>query len=73
MLNYYGVSVHKYRVKCGTLLKFWKNNGWINSIDPYGWFQLYFRYCFGRRSSDGKRQINRWKEIVSRFNGKFIK
>ena len=31
-------------VKCGTLLRFWENKGWINPIDPYGWFQWYFRY-----------------------------
>ena len=37
------VSVNKYGAKCGTSLRFWKNKGWINSIDPYGWFQWYFR------------------------------
>ena len=36
--NYYDVNVNKYSVKCGTSLRFWKNKGWINSIDPYGWF-----------------------------------
>ena len=25
--NYYDVSVNKYGVKCGTSLRFWKNNG----------------------------------------------
>ena len=37
--NYYDVSVTKYGVKCGTSLRFWENNGWINKIDLYGWFQ----------------------------------
>ena len=37
--NYYDVIVNKYSVKCGTSLRFWKNKGWINPIDPYGWFQ----------------------------------
>ena len=32
-LNYYDVRVNKYVVKCGTSLRFWENNGWINSID----------------------------------------
>ena len=27
----------------------------------------------GRRSKDDKRQINRWKKIVSRFRGKLVK
>ena len=41
--NYFNVSVNKYGVKCGTLLRFWENSGWINEIDLYGWFQWYFR------------------------------
>ena len=67
------VSVNKYGVKWETMLRFWENKGWINEIDPYGWFQLYFRYWLGRRSEDHVRQINRWKRIVSRFRGKLVK
>ena len=66
-------SVNKYGVKCGTLLNFWENEGWINEVYPYGWFQLYLRYWLGRRSSDDERHINRWKGIVSRFKGKLVK
>ena len=71
--NYYDASVNKYGVKCGTSLRFWENKGWINPIDPYGWFQWYFRYWLGGRSVDDKRQIARWKGIVTRFKGKLVK
>ena len=70
--DYYDVSVNKYGVKCGTSLRFWENKGWINEIDPYGWFQWYFRYWLGKVEDD-ERQINRWRKIVSRFRGKLVK
>ena len=53
--------------------RFWETKSWINEIDPYGWFQRYFRYWLGRRSEDDERKINRLKKIVSRFRGKLVK
>ena len=47
------------------IIKILGNKKWINSIDPYGWFLWYFRFWLGRRSIDDKRQITKWKRIVS--------
>ena len=71
--DYYESSVNKYGVKCGTSLRCWENKGWTNEIDLYGWFLWYFRYWWGRRLEEDKRQINRGKGIISRFRGKLVK
>ena len=34
---------------------------------------MYFWYWLSSRSEDDKREINRWKKIVSRFRGKLVK
>ena len=65
--DYFDASVNKYGVKCGISLTFCEDNGLVNSKDSYGSFQWYFRYWLGRKLKDDKRQINRWKRIVSRF------
>ena len=71
--NYYDVSVNKYKIKCGSSLRFWENKGWIREQNPYGWFQWYCQYYLGRRSDDDKRQIARWNNIVNRFKGVMVK
>ena len=42
--DFYDVNLNYYKVEVGTSLRFEKEKGWINEIDPYGWFQWYFRY-----------------------------
>ena len=67
--DFYDVDLNYYKVEVVTTLRFWESKGWINEIDPYGWFQWYFRYWKGIRSKDNQRRIGRWKRIVSRFFG----
>ena len=43
-----------------------KNKGWINKIDPYGWFQWQVK---DRKMIKDKL----WKQIVSRFRAKLVK
>ena len=71
--DYYDVSVNKYGVKCRAPLRFWENKGWMNEIDPYCWFQWYFRYWLGRRLENDERQTNRWNKTLSRFKGKLVR
>ena len=37
--DFYDIKLNYYGVKVGTPLRFWEKKGWINKIDPYGWFQ----------------------------------
>ncbi|HUP89476.1 MAG TPA: hypothetical protein VM100_09000 [Longimicrobiales bacterium] len=56
-LNYFGVHASQ-------SLAVWRRQGWIRPQDPRGWFQWYCRYYMGRRTSDDKRQIRRWRAIA---------
>ena len=66
----YDKNVNKYKVKCGSSLENWENNGWIVKQDPYGWFQWYCRFYKGRRTKDDERQIDRWLKLAGP-NGRF--
>ena len=59
--DYYDINVNKQGVKCGTSLRIWENKSQINKIDPYGWFQCFFRHWLGRRSKDEKNCEQIWR------------
>ena len=56
--DYYDVRANEYGIKRRTSLRLWEYMGWINEVDPYGWFQWYSRNWLVRRSEDDERQIN---------------
>merc|ERR1711997_93735 len=60
----YDDKVNTYKAKCGGSLEMWETSGWIDKIDPYGWFMWYCRFYLGRRSKDDDRQIGRWKNCT---------
>jgi hypothetical protein len=65
----YNIHFNKYGVNCGIDYEGWIKSGWIIEQDPYGWFNWYINFYYGRRSSDDNRQIKRWKSFVSRHSG----
>jgi hypothetical protein len=60
----YNRKVNYFNIKCGLSQEKWEKMGWINSIDPRGWFQWYCRYYMGRRCEDDDRQIQRWRNFT---------
>jgi hypothetical protein len=53
-----------FKVRASLPLVAWQRKGWIHPQDPRGWFQWYCRYYMGRRTSDDRRQIRRWRAIA---------
>ena len=63
----FDVNVNKYKIKAGLSKEWWDNKNLINDdYDPYGWFQWYCRFFYGRRCEDDKRQVNRWVTFKAR-------
>lgn len=62
-------SLNCYGIKAGLDHAPWVENGWIHEDDPYGWFNWYIRYFYGRRHEDDSRQIKRFRSFVKRHWG----
>lgn len=65
----YDKTLNKYKVICGMDYTGWINSEWIIEQDPYGWFNWYINFFYGRRSDDDNRQIARWKSFIGRHSG----
>lgn len=63
------IEINKYKTDCGSDFDFWTEKGWINELDPYGWFNWYINYYYGRRCDDDERQIKRWLNFKVRHAG----
>lgn len=62
-------QINKYSVSCGMDYEGWVKSGWIIEQDPYGWFNWYINFYYGRRSIDDTRQIKRWRSFIGRHSG----
>ncbi|MGL5648984.1 MAG: hypothetical protein ACRDDY_14135 [Clostridium sp.] len=67
-------SLNKFGVKSRMSLSEWRDKGWIDECDPYGWFEWYIKYFLGRRIREiDAKQIWRWHSFISRHQAQVTK
>lgn len=59
----YKPRLNRFKVRSGMPYEYWKDMGWMNERDPYGWFEWWCKYEMGIRGSDDDRQIRRWQDF----------
>ena len=66
----YKPKVNKFKIRSGMDYRYWKDKGWMNERDPYGWFEWYCKFDLGLRGEDDNRQIGRWQDFCG-TNGRW--
>ncbi|AXH70904.1 hypothetical protein [Vibrio phage BONAISHI] len=66
---------NKYGIKSRSSLGEWRKNGWLTPNSPFGWYQWYIHFFYGRREIEFKNksedawQIGRFRSFVARHVG----
>ena len=59
----YSPKLNAFKTRSGMPYEYWKEMGWMNERDPYGWFEWWCKYEMGQRGNDDDRQITRWQNF----------
>ncbi|QAX96244.1 hypothetical protein [Vibrio phage vB_VmeM-Yong XC32] len=66
---------NKFGVKSRSDLSDWRSKGWLTKNSPFGHYQWYIHFFFGRREiehkgkSEDEWQIGRWRSYIARHMG----
>ena len=62
-----------FKVACGSTFEQWEEKGWLFDCDPYGWYNWYINFYYGRRNECDQKQIQRWKSFKLRHGNRMLK